>query len=221
MLIARIDGNYDILHLDKNIQSSVIFDNLMILTHSRRDSGGYVTAHDLKSNELIWKFSPPNVGNPYEMRLISDNNRVYVGFTSNQSSNAHGIFALNPHSGSVIWQFRGIPPRSAVLADGYLYVDDGLGLLKLNPINGNRIWYSDYESAYGGLPIFYGYGHIYATHNGEIKILNAETGEIVHRFSPPDGSYFWLVTAAHGRIFAQSNRHLYAYAPWGHTEPIP
>lgn len=54
----------------------------------------------------------------------------------------------------------------------------------------------------------------------KITLAISESGEIVHRISPPDGSYFWLVTTGAGRIFAQSNRHLYAFAPWGHTEPM-
>jgi len=31
---------------------------------------------------------------------------------------------------------------------------------------------------------------------------------------------YGLVTAHDGRIFAQSSRHLYAFAPWGHTQPF-
>lgn len=52
------------------------------------------------------------------------------------------------------------------------------------------------------------------------EVVDTKTGEVVHKFDSPKGSHFWLVTAGAGRIFSQSNRHLYAFASWGHDKPV-
>jgi outer membrane protein assembly factor BamB len=106
-----------------------------------------------------------------------------------------------------------------VLHGDHLYINDAGGIHKLRKDNGKTVWHTNFGSS-GTAPIAYGYGHVYAPHSGAMRILNALSGEIVHIMSPPYGSYFWKVTAAEGRIFAQSNSHLYAFAPWGHEDAL-
>ena len=107
-----------------------------------------------------------------------------------------------------------------MLEGDFIYVNDAAGIYKLGKADGRVEWYSDFRAGAGTAPIAYAHGYLYAPHSGTLHVVEAGTGEVVHRLSPPDGSYFWQVTAGAGRVFVQSNRRLYAFAPWGHEGPL-
>jgi outer membrane protein assembly factor BamB len=180
---------------------------------------GIISAYQLDTMELLWRFEPGNYGYPAYAPPIVENGIVYVGTVSAPSDSEFGFFALNAATGQEIWRKVGIQTYSSVLEGDFIYVYDGGGVHKIRKDNGSTVWHTNFGSS-GAAPIAYGYGFVYAPHSGAMRILDAETGEIVHMMSPPDGSFFWLVTADKGRIFAQSSRHLYAFAPWGHEEAL-
>jgi outer membrane protein assembly factor BamB len=182
----------------------------------------YGVLQSLNSNklELNWEFEKNGFGYATRIAPILENNILYVGTADGASGLKHGFFALNAQTGQEIWRREGILTFSAVLVDEYIYVNDAAGIYKLRKTDGEVEWHSIFHAGAGTAPIAYGYGYLYAPHSGTMHVVDAETGEIVHRFSPPDGSFFWRVTAGAGRIFAQSNRHLYAFAPWGHEEAL-
>ena len=205
--------------LDIRSYEATFKDNLVFIGQVK-NSHGLVSAYDYPSFDLNWRFSPEGFGIPSRMAPIVENNIVYIGTQGGPSGSQNGFFALDAHTGQEIWRQEGILTFHAVLEGDYIYVNDGAGIYKLRKSDGHMVWYADFRAGAGTAPIAYGYGYIYAPHSGRMHIVNAETGEIVHRLDPPNGSFFWLVTAGKGRIFAQSNRHLYAFAPWGHTEPL-
>ena len=58
-------------------------------------------------------------------------------------------------------------------------------------------------------------GYVYHSHSGALHVLEAITGEIVHKISiSPDGSQFYNLSAGYGKVFVQSDYALYAYKAW-------
>lgn len=181
---------------------------------------GVVSAYEVENFELLWRFNPGGFAYPAFTAPILEGGIVYIGTTTGPTGSKNGFFALDASTGEELWRREGIFTYSAVLVDDFIYIHDASGVYKLNKSDGSIEWYSDFNAGNGTAPIDYGYGYIYAPHSGTMHIVDAESGEIVHRLSPPDGSFFWRVTAGAGRIFAQSSRHLYAFAPWGFEEAL-
>lgn len=204
--------------------SNVIFENgTLFLSHSSSSNNrasGRISAIDVGSWQTKWEYESPNGWLSYAIPIINDG-RVYSGTTEGYASERGrtAIISLDTETGQLIWIREGIQAYSIILEGDYLYINDAGGVHKLRKDNGTTVWHTNFGSS-GTAPIAYGYGHIYAPHSGAMRILDVETGEIVHTMSPPDGSYFWVVTADKGRIFAQSSRHLYTFAPWGHDEAL-
>jgi len=196
------------------------YNNGVVYTGQVKNMEGVVSAYDVNTFELLWRFNPGGFAYPAYTAPIVENNIVYVGTTGGPTGSRNGFFALNAQTGEEIWRREGIFTYSAVLVGDYIYVNDAAGIYKLRKSNGRIEWYSDFQAGAGTGPIAYGYGYLYAPHSGTMHIVDADTGEIVHRMSPPHGNWFWLVTADKGRIFAQSSSHLYAFAPWGHKQPL-
>ncbi|MEX0845546.1 MAG: PQQ-binding-like beta-propeller repeat protein [Balneolaceae bacterium] len=215
------NGELEIVQLDVRSYETSIYDGVLYASQRDGDPGvGVFTAYDVQTMEKIWRFEPGEFGFGTREAPIVENGIVYTGTTSGPSNSKNGFFALNAQTGEELWRREGIFTYSAVLVDDYIYVNDAAGIYKLRKSDGGMEWYSDFEAGAGTAPIDYGYGYLYAPHSGTMHVVDAETGEIVYRLSPPDGSYFWKVTVGKGRVFAQSNRKLYAFAPWGYEEPI-
>lgn len=213
------NGDLKIISIDGRSYETTVY-NDVLFAGQRKDNKGIVSAYTLDTMDMLWRFEPSNFGFFSREAPIIENDRVYIGTTTGSSGTKNGFFALNAQTGQEIWRQEDIFTYSAVLVDEYIYVNDAAGIYKLRKSNGEIEWYRSFQAGAGTAPIAYGYGYLYAPHSGTMHIVDAETGEIVHRFSPPKGSYFWLVTVEKGRVFAQSNRHLYAFAPWGHTEAL-
>lgn len=96
-------------------------------------------------------------------------------------------------------------PLHYVNASGWLYA--------INKTDGSIAWSVTFEgSSFGNIVDINGY--VYHARSNEIIIVNDETGEVVHRESVPDGTYFWHVAASSDKVFAQTSRQLIAYQPW-------
>jgi hypothetical protein len=224
LVILNHDGTLSkIIHFDKPPSNVSIHEDIAYISHAssaNNKASGKITAVEMTSWTTKWEYESQN-GWINQVRPIIESGVVFAGTTEGYASDRgiSAFFALNSESGQQLWLREGIQTFSAVIDGDFIYINDGGGIHKLRKDNGGTVWYTNFESS-GTAPIAYGYGHIYAPHSGAMRILNAETGEIVHTMSPPDGSFFWLVTADKGRIFAQSSSHLYAFAPWGHEEAL-
>lgn len=213
-----ITGNRHTIELDARSYETIVVHNVLYVTQ-RLNNKGFFSAYDVQTMNRLWRFDPGEYGFGTHAPPIVDNGVVYVGTAGGPADSQNGFFALNGATGKEIWRREGIQSYSAVLEGDFIYVYDGGGVHKFRKDNGSTVWHTNFGSS-GAAPIAFGYGFVYAPHSGSMRILDAGTGEIVHTMSPPDGSYFWLVTADKGRIFAQTNRHLYAFAPWGHEEAL-
>jgi|SRR5690554_543354 len=213
------EGDISIIQLDARTYESTYSDGFLYVGQ-RIDGDGVLSAYDAQTMRLSWRNAPKGISIPALVAPIIENDIVYIGTTYGTEFQTNAFFALDARTGEEIWRREGIMTFSAVLHEDYLYINDAAGIFKLRKSDGGTEWYADFNAGAGTAPIAYGYGYIYAPHSGNMHVVDAETGEIVYKFSPPHGSYFWLVSAEVGRIFAQSNSHLYAFASWGHTEAL-
>lgn len=219
LYIISPEGTLQIKNYEARVYDSIMNSSILYLNQARSNSAVF-TAINTGNGEIVWQQEYKGFGFPAYAPPIVENDILYVGTTGGPTGSKNGFFALDAQTGEEIWRREGIFTYSAVLVENYLYIHDASGIYKLNKSDGSIEWYSDFNAGNGTAPIDYGYGYIYAPHSGAMHVVDAETGEIVHRFSPPDGSFFWRVTAGEGRIFAQSSRHLYAFAPWGYEEAL-
>ncbi len=204
-------------------QTTTVGNGLLLLgqrTYDEDNFNGAISLIDINSGIIKWEFKPEGFAPFIRMPPTMQDGIVYCGTMGSSGKLKQAFFALDANTGEEIWRREGIFTYSAVLVGDYIYVNNATGIYKLRKTDGGIEWYSNFRAGVGTSPIAYGYGYLYAPHAGTMHVVDAGNGEIVHRFSPPDGSYFWRVTAGAGRIFAQSNRTLYAFAPWGHTQPL-
>lgn len=222
LFLFSAEGELTTFNVDARSYSGVDADGVLVIGQAK-DNRGHITAYDPTTFQQLWRYTPGNNqphGYPYLYRPIIENGIVYAGTAYGQTGTTFGVFALDAASGAPIWEREGIQNYAMALEGDYLYVYDAGGVAKIDKRNGQVLWHTNFGNSGGLTSIAVGYGHVYAPHSGAMRILDAETGAIVDIVSPPDGSYYWLVTVGRGRVFAQSTRHLYAFAPWGRTEAL-
>ncbi|MCH8491500.1 MAG: PQQ-binding-like beta-propeller repeat protein [Oceanicaulis sp.] len=211
----RIDTDVFIYH-------SMVKDDILYAAH-RYQGTGALSAYRLPDMELIWRYHPGDLAHLTGMQPLVENGRIYMatGALTPSQETVEAVFALDAATGQQLWRTNEV--RSVDLADhcpDYLYLNHHAGLYKVRKSDGHLVYYKDFNAGTGSGPVAYLDGYAYVMTPGSMHIVRAEDGEIMARMSPPKGSFFWRVTAHDGRIFAQSSRHLYAFAPWGHTEPL-
>lgn len=107
-----------------------------------------------------------------------------------------------------------------MLAGGRIIGVHGNGVWALDAATGEVLWHTRGRGGHSESNLDYLGGYVYWAHGSGLHTFDAATGELLYVMPPPDGSYFWQVTAGAGRVFVQSNRRLYAFAPWGHEGPL-
>lgn len=211
----RIDTDVFIYH-------SMVKDDILYTAHRYQDTGA-LSAYRLSDMELVWRYHPGDLAHLTSMIPIVEDGRVYMatGTRTPSQETVEAVFALDAATGQQLWRTDGV--RNVDLADHcpeYLYLNNNGGLNKVRKSDGHLVYYKNFNAGTGSGPVAYLDGYAYVMTPGSMHIVRTSDGEIMARLSPPKGSFFWRVTAHDGRIFAQSSRHLYAFAPWGHTEPL-
>ena len=145
------------------------------------------------------------------MRPLVDDGTVYAGTGSGENT---VFFALDKETGEVIWRNPRVRVFAAMMAAGKIFVNDGTDLIALDKDDGSTLWRTNLNAGHGEYEIAYLNGYLYHPHGRGLRVVNAESGEIVHVETPPDGSYFWHVGTGAGTVFAQSSGYLVAYEPY-------
>lgn len=214
------NGNVVIKQLDARSYEAA-YSNGKLYVGQAKNERGVVSAYQLDTMGLLWRFEPGSFGYPAYAPPIIENGIVYVGTLGGPGDPQNGFFALNADTGQEIWRREGIFTYAAILAGERIFGVNGNSVWALNKNTGNMIWSTN--SLGGGHSesnLAYMDGHVYWAHGSGLHVFKGETGELVRVEPMPDESSLWLVTADKGRIFAQTSRHLYAFAPWGHEEAL-
>lgn len=214
------NGHIEIIILDARSYEATHSNGILFVGQAKNEKG-IVSAYQLDTMELLWRFEPGSFGYPAYAPPIIENNIVYAGTLNGPGEPRNGFFALNADTGQEIWRREGIFTYAAILEGDRIFGVNGNSVWALNKTTGNLLWSTN--SLGGGHSesnLAFMDGHVYWAHGSGLHVFKGDTGELVHVEPAPDKSSFWLVTADKGRVFAQTNRHLYAFAPWGHEEAL-
>lgn len=173
-------------------------------------SQGGIMKIDAADGDSLWNFRTER-GGFYRMRPFVDDGVVYAGTQGGENT----VFvALDAVTGEVIWRNEGVRVYAAEMAASKIFVNDGSDLVALDKKTGRTLWRARLDAGHGEYEIAYLNRYLYHPHGRSMRVVDAETGEIVHVEAPPDGSYFWHVGTGAGQVFAQSSGFLVAYEPY-------
>lgn len=173
---------------------------------STESAYGRIVSLDTETHQRNWQYETTR-GGFYYADLVLDNGTLYTGGTSGP-----GIFvALDAATGQVKWEHPGLLTFRFTLADGKIFVNDGQYIVALDQQTGKELWRQDFTYATTS-NVAYLDGYVYHAHNGGLYVMDAQTGEVESGpLLSPDGSGFYNLNAANGRVFVQSDFHLYCY----------
>jgi|GEM_PF-1821618 len=214
------EGVLDMWQTDLTIESGLVADNVIYVSQRKVRNFAVVSAYDIESQELLWRYDQNEFG--YDLRVppILDEGKLYLFFLwSNRA--IPGIVALNPENGEEIWKQSNLSASATIIKGDVIFGASSVFIWAVDKHTGKLLWRTrPLGSGSGSGSLDYLDGYIYAPFSNDLVILDAKTGEIVTLIESNLGSKYQFVKAAAGRIFLQSNQKLYAFAPWGHEEPI-
>jgi outer membrane protein assembly factor BamB len=208
------------IKFDKKITSVSYFKESVISTHTYRDSDraqhpnnafGKIISYDLDADSVNWEYDNEYGGYTYAPILL-ENGIIYAGSTDGINE----FTAINAETGEVIWRRLGQESWAYTLGTNAIYINDGTDLVALNKADGRKLWQTSFRGrGFAQSNVAYLDGYVYHSHSGALHVLEAITGEIVHKISiSPDGSQFYNLSAGYGKVFVQSDYALYAYKAW-------
>lgn len=173
-------------------------------------SVGNIVCYEESSMDTVWLYETygGSLGMAYPQ---FDNDVLYAG-TVWGSDNS--VLALNANTGEVVWETDSYGVFQIIINGDALYCDMGGGVLALEKESGNKIWETLLPVISDNSSMAFWNGYIYNAVYGGLYILEAATGEVVHKMLGPDKSYIYQVSAGAGKIFVQSGQHLYAFTPY-------
>ena len=171
---------------------------------------GRIAALDKRTGEERWRFDTP-YGGFIRVRPTLDGDRLYAGTVFGDSL---AFFALDRHSGEAIWTAQQMNAYAAAYSNDAVFLNRGTHLTALDKQSGRVLWDTNLEAGHGESTLAYLAGYVYHGHESSLFVLDATTGQVVHRERAPDGSYFWEVGVGAGRVFVQTNRLLLCYEPF-------
>ncbi|MFQ6678661.1 MAG: PQQ-binding-like beta-propeller repeat protein [Fidelibacterota bacterium] len=177
---------------------------------------GRVLCLDAINGDSLWAYNTVH-GSFISNIPIFDNNVIYSGTVFSESGH-NIIVALNADTGDEIWTFsregQYADYNDIKLVDGVLYCSTNTGVVAISADTGQELWFTEPVFSHNENTLDYWNGYIYIPHTGSLWVLEAETGEIVHKMRGPDKSPVLKVSAGAGKIFVQSSQHLYAFTPY-------
>jgi outer membrane protein assembly factor BamB len=219
--IITKDGHHKrSIELEYDMRSGHFLDGNLIIAHSYSDSDraqhpnhrfGKIISYDLDADSVNWEYDNEYGGYTYAPILL-ENGIIYAGSTSGVNE----FTAINAETGEVIWRSLGQESWAYTLGSNAIYINDGTDLVALNKADGRKLWQTSFKGrGFAQSNVAYLDGYVYHSHSGALHVLEAITGEIVHKISiSPDGSQFYNLSAGYGKVFVQSDYALYAYKAW-------
>jgi outer membrane protein assembly factor BamB len=188
------------------LNNQLIFSQYFRKEELDHDSGRILSI-DKETEEVLWEYRTDKGGYIFEPILLEEG-IIYAGVTDGPGE----FVALDATNGAVIWQAPGVVSHAYTLTDSMVLVQGGITLRALDKFTGEELWNTGlkFGGGHGQENIAYLNGYVYHIHSGSMWILEANTGEIVHR----EGISGYLITAGEDKIFVQGSSSLRAYTAW-------
>lgn len=215
LAIAQESGN---LTLDRSYQygaygvtyhdGALYFSQAWTPEGAEGQSQGGIMKVDAATGDSLWNFRTKR-GGFYDMRPVVEAGRVYAGTHGGKGA----FFAVDAETGEEIWRNEDAFTYAVTHSEERIYINDTANIQALDKETGRTIWKTDMPGGSGFGGVAYLDGYIYHPRGGMLYVLDAETGEIVHREPSPSG-YFWTLAAGPEKLYVQSSGHLIAYKPY-------
>ncbi len=197
---------------------SITFHNNMLYTGQTNTVHGGLTqgrirAFDASTGDSLWTYQTDNGG--FYTRTYVQDGVVYGAAKGN--SPLGEIVALDSETGQQIWVYNEkdrAQAQNLSMSEKNIIANTGGGLTAIEKTSGDLSWRVDWLG-YGDNKPVYLEGYVYHARYSEILVIHDASGEIVHREPVPSGErYFWHLTAAADKLFAQTDATITAYEPW-------
>jgi len=211
------DGSINYKKRIRGTAWSITYRNNKLFTgqgwHQGSNGVGRITCFNSANGDSLWSYDT-KFGGFFQVKTVIENGILYCGTVYGHPNSV--VVALDLETGKELWTHGSFPCHGLLLEGNLLFSNSSLDLYAINKYNGEMVWSTrltggDDENN----SIAYFDGYIYHPHSGYLFILKAETGEIVYKLRSPDKSWVYKVSTGAGKVFVQSGRHLYAYAPYG------
>jgi outer membrane protein assembly factor BamB len=198
--------------------ASVTYDGTRLFIGQRNTVHGGLTqgrirAFDASTGDSLWTYQTDNGG--FDTRTYVQDGVVYGAAKGN--SPLGEIVALDSETGQQIWVYNEkdrAQAQNLSMSEKNIIANTGGGLTAIEKTSGDLSWRVDW-SGYGDKKPVYLEGYVYHARYSEILVIHDASGEIVHREPVPSGErYFWHLTAAADKLFAQTDATITAYEPW-------
>ncbi len=174
---------------------------------------GRIRAFDASTGDSLWTYQTDNGG--FYTRTYVQDGVVYGAAKGN--SPLGEIVALDSETGQQIWVYNEkdrAQAQNLSMSEKNIIANTGGGLTAIEKASGDLSWRVDWLG-YGDNKPVYLEGYVYHARYSEILVIHDASGEIVHREPVPSGErYFWHLTAAADKLFAQTDATITAYEPW-------
>lgn len=208
-------GNYvDTILLQKEARAVVSHGETLYITHawkpdSTESAYGRIVSLDADTYQKNWQYETTE-GGFYYADLILKDGIIYSGTTSGPSV----FVAIDAATGQVKWELEGYWSYRFTMGDDKIFINDSNYILTVDQQTGEVLW-KDYFQGHTESNLAYLDGYLYHTHNGGLFVWDAQTGKrVAGPIESPDGSDFYNLNAGNGKVFVQSDFHLYAYEAW-------
>ncbi len=179
------------VQINQNSDTLLVFQCKQIRT-SPYEGKVHLYCYNMTQDSIVWKREEIDVEANVRPPIIFNNMVIYLGFGS--------VFCLNINDGNTLWKHtyndshRLYSSNYFIHNDNFIYRRDNGDMICVNPQTGSIVWESDKTGAccvemriYGDR-IYYG--------NDELYIVNALTGEVLHKYRSPNPRASFLSAVA-------------------------
>lgn len=169
---------------------------------------GVILAMEPATGDTLWSFH--TTGGAFWYAPIHVNDGIIYGATDGLQS---AVYALEAETGTVLWERREWNTYDLILEGDHLYGNAGYHLYSRDRRDGRLLWRHEFDGL-GQSNVVHLDGYLYHGHGSILYIIDAATGEEVHRTEALDGTYFWHLSATEGYVVAQTTTEVVAYTPY-------
>jgi outer membrane protein assembly factor BamB len=163
--------------------------------------------------DSLWTFATAE-GGLYLDPIIREG-MMYVGLSTSNSAPGLTYLAIDLETREVRWRARDVGAAAHLVAEGRVYVREGNAqLVALDAASGQVLWRTEPASAHTTpSPHYFFEGDLYYPHYDGLRVIAAESGELLH-IEPPRYGHLWESAVGDGTVVAQYTGAIVAYRPF-------
>jgi outer membrane protein assembly factor BamB len=211
---------------DWGYASSPIVHRGKVLLNFGPGSRTFLTALDLKSGRVLWKFEEPGGLDATDKRMVGSWTTPIVARVKGKDqvlcSMPTRVIACEPTTGALLWSCGGLGGEKVDLVYASPVVSDGIGVAFTGWVNGptigfklggsgdvtaaNRLWLNEQPQRIGSGVVVDGHLYIVNAGPGTAQCVECKTGKILWNERLEGGESWGSLVRAAGRFYVTSRR---------------